>query len=432
MVDERERDAEIPAVEREGALLVWQVFGAPGLTVALVGAMLALLLVATQVPQGVPAADVAAGHSFSVALFVDGFGLSRVATSWPMALLAVLLALNLAARWLRRRHGAGHGGAEALAGESGEVAAADAVALGKRLQHWFGPSRITVRPDRVEARRGLLREGLLAVVVGGAILGAAGLLHTAAGQSGRIMTRVASPPGMDPREVTQVQVNAGAAWEPGGPRLEVSCQRAPDAADAWACAFAGEGVHATSLLAPGQPAWLPGLRVTLERAEPLRALELVRLGLTNPLTGAEAALEAVPGRPYEVTITAAGGDTDLSLRAIHGVEGPVVAVDASDGVTVVAGLSGAPRDPRSGLPVTLRGLTDERLVLRFATTEHRLVAVVGAVLVLAGLLMIAATGHLAVAAWEVAPGRWAVRVTSLGPDGAILRALQGAPTPEEV
>lgn len=427
----------VPAVEKEGALLVWQVFGAPGLTVALLGAMLALLFVATQVPQGVPTEDISATHSFSVSLFIDGFGLSHVATSWPMMLLAVLLVLNLVGRWLRRRVGSLDVGSEGSLArvETAEVDAVDAVALAKRLEPWFGPSRVHVRSDRVEARRGLVREGLIAAAIGAAVLGAAGLLHISAGQSGRIVTRVSPPPGLEPRDVTQIEVDTGRSWDPGGPQLEVSCQPAPEGgADAWACAFAGEGVHTTVVLAPGQPAWLPGLRVTLERAEPMRALDLVHLGLTNPHTGEDVTLDAVPGRSYDVVVKGAEGDVDLSLRAVHGVEGPIALVATAGAASVLAGVGGAAGAGTSSGPVVVRGLTDQRLVMRFSTTEHRAVAVAGALLALLGLAMFALARHLSVTAREVAPGRWAVHASSLDrPERAreLLRDLVGPSAGEE-
>lgn len=429
---ERDKDAAVPAVEREGALLVWQVVGAPGLTIGLLGAILALLLVATQIPQGLPDAALGAGRSFSAWRALEGFGLGRVATSWPMLLLFVLLALNLVGLWLRRRLA---GGPERLGfegarvrAEVAEVSAADGPALARRVEAWFPASRVVVRASRVEARRGRAREGAVAVVLGLVVLGAAGAIHAFGGQEGLIVTRVGPPPGMEARVVTQVLALGGRDWLPGPP-LEVHCPAVPDTVDVFTCSFAGAGAHTTAVLAPGQPVWLPGLRVTLERVDRVRGLQAVDLVLVNRTTGEEAPMAAQPGRPYDVGLSGPGGDVELDLVATHGVEGPVAAVSGPTGAFVFAG---ADEDGASaGAPLGLRGGMDRQLVMHYATTTHRPVAVAGAVLLLLGVVMLALPGHLELVARELVPGRWTVRVASLDrPERAKDVARTLASTPE--
>lgn len=432
---EREKDAAVPAVEREGALLVWQVFGAPGLTIGLLGAMLALLLVGTQIPQGIPDAALGEGHSFSVWRTAEGFGLARIATSWPMLLLAVLLVLNVAGLWLRRRFVPP---SERLPLEGSrvraevvEVSVEGGDALARSLGRWFSATRVVLRPGLVEARRGRAREARIVIVLALGVLAAAGAVHAFGGQEGRIVTRLSPPAGMEPRDVTQVQRLGVHTWEPGGPALEVACQPSPDAGpDAFACAFAGEGAHTTLLVKPGRPAWLPGLQITLERAELVRELEGVRLVLINEATGEEAPMSAAPGQMYDVGVAVPGGEAALTLVGVHGVEGPVAAVSADTGAVVFAGVG--VDAVAAGAPVRVRGDVDRRLVLRYTTTAHRPVAMAGAVLLLLGLLMLALPGHMEVVARELAPGRWTVRATSLDrPEQAraLVRAL-AAPTGE--
>jgi hypothetical protein len=184
-------------------------------------------------------------------------------------------------------------------------------------------------------------------------------------------------------------------------------------------------------VSPGQPVWLPGLRVNLAGVAPERDAGVVRVAIEVPETGQKAVIAAEPRRPYDITVTRDGRPVDLGLAAIPGVDGPAVALWGGELPWILAGVAQARPD---GPELLARPLTAQTLTLQFTRTTHRAIGVVGGLILLLGLGLIVAPPHLVVRAVEGQGGALVVRVLSANRPGTareVLRELTAALSTKE-
>lgn len=196
-------------MSRDSGRLFFDVLGSPRTTVSLASALLALLSVGLVVPQGIAAEGIGYSYSASLAQVITALELHRVVTSWPVQLVLVGLALNGGARLIEA--GLSH---RASAPLPRDVAAA--------LVGW----RVRAAADgSVRATRGLFREGLIVLLVGGFVLGGATLLATGA-TSGRLFVLTGGDDAARSRYVAEEL--RGERWVPWKPGFELTCSESSD------------------------------------------------------------------------------------------------------------------------------------------------------------------------------------------------------------
>jgi hypothetical protein len=398
---------------------VFDAFVSPKATFVLLALLLALISVGMFVPQQGDLASIGHNYSSGMTQLVRGFDLHRIDHSWPLQLIALLLGLNLTGLGLaylqaRNRQSSGMTPAsrnrriigKAFNGPGGDIRVDDSLRMS--LSGW----QVESCGENAVARRGWVREGLVAALAGVLILGCAWIYAQSVSVQGRVWLMAGPSTDLSVQSRFRAERQSGHRSLPWKPDFELACSTTADGRliGTRHCEIAHGGERKRVTLGKGHYIPIGDYRLTLVGARYLSGVG----GFT---------LDVAAGNQHVHGAVDVGGSFDVTQAGAIVASLLISGNDRNDPVAVLL-----PPDGAKGLSGDLRVEARPRVELEFrlSSEQHEWLVWTGLALLLLGLFVaLVLPGYTLMA--NRTGTRWTLSVSGIGllcRPGAVLTAIE--------